>query len=171
LPICPLDNHFVNMLEQELEKTHLKRVDADTVDKLIDKGEKIESVLSEDESKKVKEIFEKAINDKSKTVVVESMAPDEMPVIITLPEFMRRMKDMAATSGGGMNFMGTMPDQHMVAVNANHALTSKILKAADEEAQKQLAKQAFDLALLSQNLLTGADLTRVIERSVEIAAN
>ena len=167
----PLDNHFVNMLEQKLEKTHLKRVDADTVDKLIDKGEKIESVLSEDETKKVKEIFEKAINDKSKTVVVESMAPDEMPVVITLPEFMRRMKDMAATSGGGMSFMGTMPDQHMVAINANHALTGKILKAENEEQQKQLAKQAFDLAMLSQNLLTGADLTRFIKRSVEIAAN
>jgi len=81
------------------------------------------------------------------------------------------MKDMAATSGGGMSFMGTMPDQHMVAINANHALTGKILKAENEEQQKQLAKQAFDLAMLSQNLLTGADLTRFIKRSVEIAAN
>ncbi len=167
----PLDNHFVNMLEQKLEKINLKRVDADTVDKLVDKGEKVESVLSEDDTKKVKEIFEKAINDKTKTVVVESLAPDEMPVVITLPEFMRRMKDMAATSGGGMNFMGSMPDQHMVAINANHALTSKILKAEGEDAQKQLAKQAFDLAMLSQNLLTGAELTRFIKRSVEIAAN
>lgn len=167
----PLDNHFVNMMEQKLEKINLKRVDADTVDKLIDKDEKVESVLSEDDTKKVKEIFEKAINDKTKTVVVESLAPDEMPVVITLPEFMRRMKDMAATSGGGMNFMGSMPDQHMVAINANHALTGKILKAEDEEAQKQLAKQAFDLAMLSQNLLTGAELTRFIKRSVDIAAN
>ncbi len=165
----PIDNHFVNQLEQKLENTQLKRVDADTVDKLIDKDEKIESVLSEDESNKVKEIFEKAIDDKTKTVTVESMAPDEMPVTITLPEFMRRMKDMAAVSGGG--FMGQMPDQHSVAINANHALTGKILKEKDEEQQKQLAKQAFDLALLSQNLLTGADLTHFIKRSVEIAAH
>lgn len=167
----PIDNHFVNMMEQKLEKIQLKRVDSETADKLIDKGEKIESVLSEDESNKIKEIFEKAIDDKSKSVTVESLAPDEMPVTITLPEFMRRMKDMAAISGGGMPFMGTMPDQHMVAINANHALTAKILKEENEEAQKQLAKQAFDLAMLSQNLLTGANLTNFIKRSVEIASH
>ena len=163
----PLDSHFINMLEQKLEKTSLKRVDADTADKLIDKDEKTESVLSDKEQEKVKEVFEKAIDNTSMTVTVESLSPDEMPVTITLPEFMRRMKDMAASGGGGFAMMGQMPDQYSVAINANHPLTDKILKA-EEEQQVQLAKQAVDLAKLSQNMLTGADLTHFIERSVEM---
>ena len=166
----PLDSHFINMLEQKLEKTSLKRVDADTVDKLIDKDEKTESVLSDKEKEKVKEVFEKAINNTSMTVSVESLSPDEMPVTITLPEFMRRMKDMAASGGGGFAMMGQMPDQYSVAINANHPLTAKILKAEGEEQQTQLAKQAVDLAKLSQNMLSGADLTHFIERSVEMVA-
>ncbi len=165
----PLNSHFINMLEQKLEKTNLKRVDADTVDKLINKDEKLDSVLSEKETETVKGVFEKAIDNASMTVTVESLSPDEMPVTITLPEFMRRMKDMAA-SGGGFAMMGQMPDAYSVAVNANHSLTSKILKAAGEDQQVQLAKQAVDLAKLSQNLLTGADLTHFIERSVEMVA-
>ena len=163
----PLDSHFINMLEQKLEKTSLKRVDADTVDKLIDKDEKIESVLSDKEKERVKEVFEKAINNTSMTVMVESLSPDEMPVTITLPEFMRRMKDMAASGGGGFAMMGQMPDQYSVAINTNHPLIGKILKTEGEQ-QTQLAKQAVDLAKLSQNMLTGADLTHFIERSVEM---
>jgi len=138
------------------------------VDKLIDKDEKKESVLSEDEQKQVKEIFEQALDNKNMTVVVESMSPDELPVIITMPEFMRRMKDMAAMGGGGMHMMGGMPDQYNVAINANHTLTGKILKAENEEAKKALAKQAVDLGLLSQNMLTGPALTNFIKRSVDL---
>ena len=164
----PLDSHFINLLEQKLEKTSLKRVDADTVDKLIDKDEKVESVLSDKEKETVKQVFEKAINNPAMTVSVESLSPDEMPVTITLPEFMRRMKDMAASGGGGFAMMGQMPDQYSVAINANHPLTGKILKVEKEEQQTQLAKQAVDLAKLSQNMLTGADLTHFIERSVEM---
>ena len=163
----PLGSHFINTLEQKLEKISLKRVDADTVDKLIDKDEKTESVLSDKEQEQVKEVFEKAINNTSMTVTVESLPPDEMPVTITLPEFMRRMRDMAATGGGGFSMMGQMPDQYSVAINANHPLTGKILKAEGEQ-QTQLAKQVVDLAKLSQNILTGTDLTHFIERSVEI---
>ena len=166
----PLDSHFINMLEQKLEKTNLKRVDADTADKLIDKNEKLDSVLSDKETETVKGVFEKAIDNASMTVTVESLSPDEMPVTITLPEFMRRMKDMAASGGGGFAMMGQMPDAYSVAVNANHPLTGKILKAEGEDQQIQLAKQAVDLAKLSQNLLTGADLTHFIERSVEMVA-
>lgn len=166
----PIDSHFINMLESKLEKTSLKRVDADTVDKLIDKDEKIESVLSEKERDTLKETFEKAVNNKSMTITVESMSPDEMPVTITLPEFMRRMKDMAATGGGGYMMMGNMPDQYSVAVNANHPLMGKILKEENEEKKGQLAKQAIDLAKLSQNILTGADLTSFIQRSVALTA-
>ena len=163
-----IDSHFINQLEQKLEKTSLKRVDSDTIDKLIDKDEKKESVLNDKEKEKVKGIFESAINNKNYAVQVEAMAPDEMPVSVTMPEFMRRMKDMSA-AGGGMQMFGNFPDSYTVAVNANHAITGKILKEADEARQKELAKQAFDLALLQQNMLQGADLTAFIQRSVELA--
>ncbi len=166
----PLDNHYINTLEQKLEKVQIKRVDSDTADKLIDKGEKAESVLSDSEKEEVKTVFEKAISNKSMNVTVESLAPDELPVIITMSEFMRRMKDMAKMGSGGYAFMGSMPDQYAVAINGNHAIVQKILKAENEEQKTTLAKQAFDLALLSQNMLTGADLTNFIKRSVEFVA-
>ncbi|WP_422361374.1 molecular chaperone HtpG [Reichenbachiella sp.] len=166
----PLDSHFIGTLEHKLEKTQLKRVDAETVDKLIDKDEKVESVLSDKEKESAKELFEKAIDDKNSTVNVESLSPDEMPVIVTMPEFMRRMKDMQKQGGGGMMMMGDMPDQYTVAVNANHPLVSKILKAKKAENKEQLARQAYDLALLSQGLLEGSALTSFIKRSVAISA-
>jgi molecular chaperone HtpG len=165
-----LDSHFINTLEQRLEKTHLKRVDSDTIDKLIDKDLKLESVLNEEEQNKVKEIFEKAINNKSFNVSVESLSTDELPVVITMSEFMRRMKDMARTGGGGYSFMGAMPDNYNLSVNANHGIVQRILKAETEEQKVKLAKQACDLALLSQNMLTGADLTNFIRRSVELVS-
>src|SRR5688572_18961532 len=166
----PLDNHFINTLEQKLEKTQIKRVDSDTPDKLIDKDEKVESVLSTDEKEQVKSVFEKAINNKNMTVTIESMAPDELPVAITMSEFMRRMKDMAKVGGGGYAFMGSMPDNFSVAINGNHSLVQKIIKAESEEQKAKLAKQAFDLGLLSQNMLTGADLTSFIKRSVDLVS-
>ncbi|MDH5365973.1 MAG: molecular chaperone HtpG [Cyclobacteriaceae bacterium] len=165
-----IDSHFINHLEQKLEKTSLKRVDADTVDKLIFKDETIASVLSKEDEEKVKEIFETAINNKSFTVAVESQSPEEMPVLITMSEFMRRMKDMSKTGGGGFAMMGGMPDQYNVSINANHALIGKLLKAKSKEKKGQLAKQAYDLAMLSQNLLSGKDLTDFIKRSVTLAA-
>lgn len=165
-----LDNHFINTLEQKLEKTQIKRVDSDTADKLIDKDEKTESVLNNDEKEQVKGIFEKAINNTNMTVAVEAMATDDLPVVITMSEFMRRMKDMAKMGGGGYAFMGSMPDSYAVTVNGNHSIVQKILKAETEEQKTKLAKQAYDLALLSQNMLTGADLTNFIKRSVEFVA-
>lgn len=166
-----LDSHFINTLEQKLEKVQIKRVDSDTVDKLIDKDEKLESVLSKEEQDKVKEVFEKAISNKSMTVAVESLSPTDLPVVITMSEFMRRMKDMAKLGGGGgYSFMGTMPDSYNVAVNANHTIVQKILKAENDDQKSKLAKQAYDLALLSQNMLTGADLTSFIRRSVELVS-
>lgn len=165
-----LDSHFINTMEQKLEKTQLKRVDSDTADKLIDKDTKAESVLSNDEQEQIKGVFEKAINNKSFTVSVDSRSPDEFPVVITMSEFMRRMKDMAKLGGGGYAFMGSMPDNYSVAVNGNHAIVQKILKAEGDEQKAKLAKQAFDLALLSQNMLTGADLTNFIKRSVELVS-
>ena len=162
-----IDSHFINQMEQKLDGIQLKRVDAETIDKLIAKDDALESVLSESESGKVKEIFESAINDPKMTVTVESQPVDEMPVVITMSEFMRRMKDMAATGGGGFNMMGSMPDQYNVAINANHPVVSKILKAKSKEKKEALAKQTFDLAMLSQDMLTGNNLTNFIKRSVE----
>lgn len=163
----PIDNHFISNLEQKLEKTLVKRVDAAVADKLIDKGEKLEHALSEDQTKKVKEIFEKAINKSTYQVEVEALNPDELPVTVTMDEFMRRMKDMAAM-GGGMSFYGNLPDSYKVAVNGNHKIVSKIANATEEAEQIALAKQVFDLALLSQGLLTGAELTEFVNRSVSL---
>ncbi len=165
-----IDSHFINLLEERLEKVQLKRVDADTADKLIDKDDKVDSVLGEDDEKKVKEVFEKAIADPNMTVNVASLPVDEMPVVITMSEFMRRMKDMAATGGGGFPMMGGMPDQYNVTVNANHPITQKILAAKTAKKKETLAKQAFDLALLSQDMLSGNKLSEFIERSVKIIA-
>ena len=165
-----LDNHFINTLEQKLEKTSIKRVDSETADKLIDSDEKPQSVLSTEEQEQVKGLFEKAIDNKTMVVAVESMSPDELPVVITMSEFMRRMKDMAKMGGGGYGFMGNMPDSYNVAINGNHSLVQKIIKAENDEQKVRLAKQAFDLALLSQNMLTGANLTNFIKRSVEFVA-
>lgn len=163
-----LDSHYINHLEQKLEKTQLRRVDSDTIDKLIAKDDAVASVLSKEEEESVKGIFEKAINNKAMMLAVESLSPDDLPVTITMSEWMRRMKDMARSGGGGMSFMGTMPDTYNVAINGNHALVQKILKAETEEDKTKLAKQVYDLALLSQNMLTGADLTNFIKRSVEL---
>ncbi|MGF1638084.1 MAG: molecular chaperone HtpG [Cyclobacteriaceae bacterium] len=163
-----LDNHFINQMEMKLEKTRWKRVDSETVDKLVESDTTSESVLSQEEQDKVKTIFEEAIGEKSITVSVESLSTDEMPVILTLPEFMRRMKDMSAL-GGGMAMMGDMPLNHNVIINANHSLVSKIL-SSDDGKQKELAKQAYDLGMLAQNMLTGARLTEFIQRSAELIA-
>ncbi|MCD6012138.1 MAG: htpG [Flavipsychrobacter sp.] len=163
----PLDGHFISNLERKLEKTSLKRVDADVIDKLIEKEEKIESVLTDSEKEKVKGIFEGAISRTDMKVEIDSLSPDELPVTVTMDEFTRRMKDMAAL-GGGMSFYGAMPNNYKVAINGNHKLVGRILKAGDEAQQKQLAKQAFDLAMLSQGMLTGAELTDFVNRSIEL---
>jgi molecular chaperone HtpG len=104
-------------------------------------------------------------------VAVESLSPTDLPVVITMSEFMRRMKDMAKLGGGGgYSFMGAMPDSYNVSINANHTIVQKILKADAEEQKGKLAKHAYDLALLSQNMLTGAELTNFIKRSVELVS-
>ncbi|TFV93611.1 molecular chaperone HtpG [Algoriphagus kandeliae] len=164
----PIDSHFIQHIETKLDKTQLKRVDADVVEKLIQKEDSYANLLTEEQSKQVKELFEKAIDNKSYSVEVEGLSPEEMPVTITMEEWMRRMKDMAQTGGGPMSFYGNMPDSYKVAINGNHPLVDKILKAEGEEARLILAKQAFDLAKLSQGLLTGKDLTAFVKRSVEM---
>jgi molecular chaperone HtpG len=162
----PIDTHFIHHLEMKLEKTSLKRVDAEVLDKLIEKDNTEQHKLNQEETDKLKAIFEKAINNANMKVEVESQPADHLPVTITMEEWMRRMKDMSRL-GGGMNFYGNMPDTYKVAVNGNHKLISKIL-SAEEVQQTILAKQAFDLALLAQGMLKGADLTAFVERSVEV---
>ncbi len=163
----PLDTHFTSYLEQKGgEKVQLKRVDAAVIEKLIQKDEVIALALSEEESKEAASIFEKAISRTDMKVEIEALSTDELPVSVTIDEFMRRMKDMAKTNGG-MNFYGSIPDNYKVSVNGNHPLVKRILSASEEEAAK-LAKQAFDLALLSRGLLTGADLTSFVKRSVSL---
>ena len=166
----PLDAHFIGQLEQKLEKTTFKRVDSETVGKLIEKDETTESVLSDDEKTKLQELFAKAISNPTMHVQVDALSPQDAPVIITLPEFMRRMKDMQRVGGGGgMAMFGSLPDSYTVSVNANSAVAQRVLKS-DEEAATKLAKQAFDLALLAQGMLKGEALTQFVKRSAELLA-
>jgi len=162
----PIDTHFIHHLEMKLDKTSLKRVDAGVMDKLIEKEETEKHKLTDDETGQLKSIFEKAISNTNMHVEIDSNHEEAMPVTITMEEWMRRMKDMSRMSGG-MNFYGNMPDTYKVSVNANHKLMNKIL-SADEAQQTVLAKQAFDLAMLAQGLLKGADLTAFVERSVNV---
>jgi molecular chaperone HtpG len=165
----PIDSHFINHMEQKLEKTQVKRVDADNLNKLIEKEEKAELILSDEQKESLKGIFDGAIDNKTYNVSIEALSPTDAPVTVTMPEFMRRMKEMQATGGGGgFNMFGAMPDNYDVSVNGNHPLADKILKAEGEDGQKDIAKQAFDLALLSQGLLEGKDLTEFIKKSTEL---
>ncbi|MBF9223482.1 molecular chaperone HtpG [Hymenobacter ruricola] len=160
-----LDPHFVGLLEQKLEKTSFKRVDADTVSKLIEKDDATESVLSEDDTKKLEQAFTAAIANPAMHVKVAALSPQDAPVVITQNEFMRRMKDMQRTGGGGgMQMFGAFPESYDVTVNANHPLTQKVLADGGET----IAKQAFDLALLAQGLLKGEALTQFVKRSTEL---
>lgn len=163
----PIDSHFVGYLEQKAEKTSLKRVDADVIDKLIKVDENTELSISEEESASVKEIFEKAVNKDTMNVEVAALNEAVLPVTVTMDEFMRRMKEMAQT-GGGMSFYGNMPDNYKVTVNGNHPLIKRMLSEEKEEKKEELAKQMFDLALLNLGLLTGEDLTNFVKRSVSL---
>ena len=162
-----IDSHFINAMESKVEKTQWKRVDADAIDKLIDTGIQLEAILSDAQKEVVKKVFEETLNDKQKVVAVEAMSPDELPAIVTQNEFMRRMADMSKTGGGGMGMFGAMPNTYNITINANHPLINKLADLNSEDEQKALAKQISDLALLSQNLLTGSDLTAFIKRTVD----
>jgi len=156
-----LDAHFINALEMKVEKLKFKRVDSEAADKLIDKGLKTEVVLSEDEKKKVEEAFKPFIGNN--IVQVEALPTDDLPVSIVQTEFMRRYTDMSKINGqAGM--LGAMPLMYNLVVNGNHPLIQKIAQEGNENG---LARQLVDLALLSQGMLTGKDLTQFIYRSVE----
>ena len=162
----PIDSHFVNLLENELENASFVRVDAEVADKLIKKNEEMPSKLSQEEKDKLKEEIEKHVDGKSFHVVFENLSETEQPMIITQPEFMRRMKDMSAL--GGMNYMGVLPDSYSLVVNSNHALVGKLVSESDEDMKTKQINQLIDLAMLSKNLLKGEKLTQFIRRSVEL---
>ncbi len=163
-----LDNHFVDLMERKLDKTKFSRVDAESIDKLIEKEEAQVSKLTEDQQKELKPIFEKDLDTKSFNIVFESLSETEDPILITQPEFMRRMKDMQAMGGGQMAFMGDMPDSYNVVVNSNHPMVSSLVEDKNDEHKQLVAKQLVDLAKLSQNLLKGKELADFVKRSVEI---
>lgn len=158
-----IDNHFVNHMETKLEKVQWKRVDSDSLEKLIDSGVSLEVLLSQEEQDSLKKLFEETEASVQKTVSIEAMNNEDFPVIITQNEFMRRMADMQKNGGGGM--FGNMPESYQVTVNGNHSLIQKLAKMEKEEDKKALSKQIVDLALLSQNLLKGKDLTSFIKRT------
>ena len=164
----PIISHLMQKIEGGGEKLKFSRVDADHVDNLIKKDDSIISKLSEEETATLKPIIEAAVPKETYTVQLEAMDSATSPFMITVPEFMRRMKEMQASGGGGMMGMGNFPDMYNLVVNTNSPLVSDILNNKDEKAQKHLISQAFDLAKLSQNLLHGEELTNFIKRSYEM---
>ncbi|MBQ9436321.1 MAG: molecular chaperone HtpG [Bacteroidales bacterium] len=162
-----LDTHFVNMLEPKMEKCRFARVDSDIIDKLIEKEETQISKLSDKERDSLKEIFEKNVPAKEKyTVLVESLSESDLPVMITQNEFMRRFKDMEKLSGQ-QGYYGNFENYNLV-VNGNHPLASRILNEEDAEKKDALTQQLIDLALLSQNILTGEKLSQFVKRSIDL---
>jgi molecular chaperone HtpG len=163
----PLVSHLISKLESENSNVQFARVDADTIEKLIEKEDKTPSLLSEEEEETLKEIIEKKIDDKKFNVQIESLSTSDSPFIITQSEFMRRMKEQQQLSGG-MNVFGELPESYNLAVNSNHPITSQLLNESDENIQSELINQILDLALLSQGLLKGKNLTEFITRSVSM---
>ena len=164
-----VDAAFINNVEMKWEGVQFVRVDADVVDNLIDKQENVDSVLSTEEVEQTKKLFEFQVPEITLTVEVKGLSKDGAPVIATRPEFMRRMKDMASMGGGGMTaFYAQMPDEVHLTINGNHPIYQSLLKENDADKQQKQARNLADLALLSQGLLTGAELTNFINRSVDL---
>ena len=162
-----LDTHFINMLEQKLEKVRFTRVDANVIDKLIEKEDDAHvSKLSEDQQKQLKEYFEKQVDAKLFTPEVDSLSETDLPVMVTQNEFMRRFKDMEKVSGQ-QGFYGGF-DHYNLVINGNHPLATRILDETDEAKRTRLVQQLVDLAMLSQNILTGEKLSEFVKRSYEL---
>jgi molecular chaperone HtpG len=162
-----VDNHFMQHLEYQAGGISFARVDSDTVDQLIQKEDNPESVLSEKEQEQIKGIFESLVKEKAGArIVLKPLSPEDQPVLITKPEFMRRMKEMQAMQGmGGADFL----DAYNVVVNVNHPLVAnKLLKKRSEEARNEMAVYLFQMALLHQNMLKGTDLTGFIRKTQEM---
>lgn len=164
----PIISHLIQKLEVDNENISFARVDADHIDNLIKKDENTISKLSETEQESLKTTLESFVPKPTYNVQLQAMDSQSAPFIITQPEFMRRMKEMSQTGGGGMFGMGNMPEMYNLVVNTNSELASTILNTSDKLHQEQLVKQALDLAKLSQNLLKGEELTAFVKRSFEL---
>lgn len=164
----PIVSHLIQKLESDNENLTFTRVDSDHIDKLIAKEETQISKLSEDESAKLKTVLEEIVPKANYSVQLEPMDSNAAPFIITQPEFMRRMKEMSQSGGGGMFGMGNFPEMYNVTVNTNSELATTILNTEDKSAQESLVKQALDLAKISQGLLKGEELTAFVKRSFEL---
>ena len=164
----PIVSHLIQKLEGSKENIQFTRVDGDHIDNLIKKDENVISKLSDEEKETLKPIIEGAIPKETYTVQLEAMDSNANPFMITQPEFMRRMKEMQATGGGGMMGMGNFPEMYNLVVNTNNELVSEILTTKTKKKQERLIQQAFDLARLSQNLLKGEELTQFIKRSFQM---
>ena len=164
-----IDAAFINNMEMKWNDVHFVRVDADIVDNLIDKQDATESVLNKDEETKLKEFFTFEVPQLHVSVEVKGLSTDTAPVVATRPEFMRRMKDMANMGGGGMTaFYATMPDEVTLTVNGNHPIYQTLLKEGDDKRVQKQIRTLADMALLSQGLLKGTDLTNFINRNIEL---
>jgi len=163
-----VDAAFINNMEMKWTDVRFVRIDSDHVDNLIDKTENSECVLSKEDVEKLKSLFDKPLEGIHMQVEVKGMTPEALPVTATRPEFMRRMKDMAAVGGGMASWYANMPDEVNLTVNGNHPIYKNILAESDIDKQEKLVKNLSDLALLSQGLLTGSHLTGFIKRSVEL---
>jgi molecular chaperone HtpG len=166
-----VDAAFINHMEMKWDNVVFVRVDADIVDNLIDKQENNTSVLSKAEEETLKSLFEIPANNLHLTVEVKGLANNASPVVATRPEFMRRMKDMGAAGGGMGAFYAQMPDEVTLTVNGNHPIYQTLLHESDIDKQGKQIRNLADLALLSQGLLKGTDLTSFIARSVELMKN
>jgi len=162
----PISSHLISKLEQKVDKFSFARVDADTIDKLIQKDEEIPSKLSDEEKEKLKPVIEGNVEKEKFHVQFESMSENDRPIIITQSEFMRRMKEQQM-SGGGAQMFGAMPETYNMVVNANHPLITDLIDK-EESKQKETVGQLIDLALLSQNMLKGEAMSKFIQRSVDL---
>ena len=163
-----VDASFIGQIESKWENVQFTRVDADITNNLIDKQEESKTVLSKKETEKLKELFDIKMPNATITVEVKGLSPDAPPVVATRPEFMRRMKDMASMSGPMGSFYANMPDEVTLTVNGNNGLYSSILSMKDKDQQEKQVKNLADLALLSQGMLKGEQLTTFIQRSIDL---
>ena len=164
----PIVSHLIQKLEQDNENLTFTRVDADHIDKLIAKDDIQISKLSEEEKEKLKTIIEKNINKEKYVIQLEALNSEEAPFYLTQPEFMRRMKEMSQTGGGGMFGMGNFPEMYHLTVNVNSPLANSILNVPDETLRESKIKQALDLARIAQGLLKGEDLTAFVKRNFQL---
>ena len=164
----PLISHLISRLESTNTDVQFSRVDADIIDKLIEKEDAELSKLSDKEKEKLQKMIEGQLDKEKFTVQIQNMSVTDSPVVITQSEFMRRMKEQQQLSGGGMQMFGAMPESYNLAVNSNHDIITKILSEKGKKKREDLIKQVLDLALLSQGMLKGEDLTGFISRSVTL---